>query len=699
MGPIRDDYNEIMIRNIQYNISKSNSKIKKSVDNLILKEHPIKLWKKKEFVYLNNINPNKITPKDFKDLENDQIQKIFHFYHETFKFRPNFSTRLTKKFLSWISKNYSLYYTNLCKKINDNMQILNFIIFMSYHTDTFIRNITRSLYVKGIHINEEVIRKYVKILLGDNYDKRKEKSLVKSGRIMKFNDDYINRLNNNVKKIVLRLPLIKSKKKEIIQYTLNLSNHVFEQGLSPNDLGLHKNSTSLSIILIYYSFVSLGIKKINKEKMSISSIYKYLKNNFEEIRLAETSFSNMYPSKLIPFLPKEIYNKVKDKTHPHQLDYQEIKNFIESLDLILITNETQFYSNKIKDNTSPSQTEIIIKCPNNHKWKTTYGNVYSKKRCGVCNRPMMKSFDDIKDFIELKGGKLLTSKKEYNDLRKYKITIPTKTKVDVKCKNGHIWKTTYDRIKSNHWCPECKGLKSLDYKIIKRFIESKGGILNTSREQFETLRTSESTRPSITRLNVQCQKGHIWSTTYDRLNNQKSWCPKCADGKYEKICRWYLNKILSYITSERIEFIKVQIKNVMKLPTNIPKKFSEISFEKMHFDGFSTIHINRKVFKIAFEYNGPQHYIFPNHIYKDTSKGKKRFLRQQLVDEFKKWLAKEVDLVYIIFPYYIDKEMQHPFKIQNYLKKEISSKIKLDLRNIPQFDHFNRDFYKFITDF
>ena len=43
--------------------------------------------------------------------------------------------------------------------------------------------------------------------------------------------------------------------------------------------------------------------------------------------------------------------------------------------------------------------------------------------------------------------------------------------------------------------------------------------------------------------------------------------------------------------------------------------------------------------------------------------------------------------------------MKHPFKIQNYLKKEISSKIKLDLRNIPQFDHFNRDFYKFITDF
>ena len=115
--------------------------------------------------------------------------------------------------------------------------------------------------------------------------------------------------------------------------------------------------------------------------------------------------------------------------------------------------------------------------------------------------------------------------------------------------------------------------------------------------------------------------------------------------------------------------------------------FEGISLNKMHFDGFAIIKVNGKKVRLAFEYNGPQHYIFPNHIHGFLKEGRKRFEHQQLVDEFKRLFCLKNHIILIEFPHYIDENMNHPKKIQKYIIKQFLNKTRIELNEIPQFNH------------
>ena len=103
----------------------------------------------------------------------------------------------------------------------------------------------------------------------------------------------------------------------------------------------------------------------------------------------------------------------------------------------------------------------------------------------------------------------------------------------------------------------------------------------------------------------------------------------------------------------------------------------------MHFDGYSEIIIDEKVIKLAFEFNGYQHYIWPN-IYHKTEK---EFIQQQQLDTYKKRLCIENMIILIIFPYNISLRMNEPKKIQDYIIKEFRSKTGIELSDIIQYDY------------
>ena len=107
--------------------------------------------------------------------------------------------------------------------------------------------------------------------------------------------------------------------------------------------------------------------------------------------------------------------------------------------------------------------------------------------------------------------------------------------------------------------------------------------------------------------------------------------------------------------------------------------------------GYNIIEMNNIVIKLAFEYNGPQHYIFPNQFHNNTPEGYKQFLDQKKRDMKKRLLSKEKinNIILIEFPYYIDKNMNHPHIIQGFIVKEFESKTKIKLPLLPQFDHRN----------
>ncbi|MBY8990072.1 MAG: hypothetical protein KGD58_04890 [Candidatus Lokiarchaeota archaeon] len=100
---------------------------------------------------------------------------------------------------------------------------------------------------------------------------------------------------------------------------------------------------------------------------------------------------------------------------------------------------------------------------------------------------------------------------------------------------------------------------------------------------------------------------------------------------------------------------------------------------KMRFDGFARIKINGKTIQIAFEYNGKQHYEFPNYWFENSDRGYKAWLEYIERDQIKKEICKLNKIYLIEIPFYIDLALEHPKKIQSYIinQFELISGIKL----------------------
>ncbi|TFG21635.1 MAG: hypothetical protein EU529_12960 [Promethearchaeota archaeon] len=174
-----------------------------------------------------------------------------------------------------------------------------------------------------------------------------------------------------------------------------------------------------------------------------------------------------------------------------------------------------------------------------------------------------------------------------------------------------------------------------------------------------------------------------WNTNAHRLQ-QGYWCSVCSQGENEQICRWYFEQIFNK------SFPKTQLSKVIRIVNE--KMYNETELDILnrlikygHFDGYAELKLNRKSIKLAFEYNGPQHYRFPNHVHKT----KEKFNYQRFLDQMKQKVcdAEENKIVLIVFPFFIDERMDNPEIIQNYIVKEFNIKTGIDLVDLPKFNH------------
>ncbi len=94
----------------------------------------------------------------------------------------------------------------------------------------------------------------------------------------------------------------------------------------------------------------------------------------------------------------------------------------------------------------------------------------------------------------------------------------------------------------------------------------------------------------------------------------------------------------------------------------------------MRFDGYAEININNQNIKIAFEYNGIQHYEFPNYWFKNSQEGYNEWLEYIKRDQLKKEICRINNIILIEITYYIDKSLEHPDKIQSYIISEFENK-------------------------
>lgn len=180
------------------------------------------------------------------------------------------------------------------------------------------------------------------------------------------------------------------------------------------------------------------------------------------------------------------------------------------------------------------------------------------------------SVEKIKQIVHDKSGILLSS--EYVDVNSL---------LTIKCNNGHIWNTKYDNIRKNSWCPFCakKNKKSIDHAD-KIAAEHSGRCL------------SKFYKNNKEKLLWECSIGHTWFANLNDIKNSKHWCPYCAAGRYEKICRSYMEQIF-----------------MNTFPKIRPQWLINDDGNRLELDGYCA------KLGIAFEHNGLQHYkeisIFP----------------------------------------------------------------------------------------
>lgn len=125
----------------------------------------------------------------------------------------------------------------------------------------------------------------------------------------------------------------------------------------------------------------------------------------------------------------------------------------------------------------------------------------------------MKSYDYdfFVTYAENNGGSCVSEKSEYANL---------KSRLKFKCGNGHHFdKLASTLVYKQSWCELCSNRdKAHSIEFVRAIIERNGGKLLTS--EYKNVRQ---------KLDVICEKGHLWHPRFQNILHNKSWCPFCAD--------------------------------------------------------------------------------------------------------------------------------------------------------------------------
>ena len=242
------------------------------------------------------------------------------------------------------------------------------------------------------------------------------------------------------------------------------------------------------------------------------------------------------------------------------------------------------------------------KCSEGHQWKTKFSHIKNGTWCKKCVSISQRlTIEDCKQFADERGGMCLSD--EYKN---------EKTKMQWRCSKNHEWQAIFNSIKSGKWCAHCAGIAPLTIDKCQQFAISKGG---------ECLSTEYNN--SKTKLLWECDKGHRWEARFDNIKFKGYWCPSCASGRSERMCREIIEKYL-----------------LEPFPTKKPD-----FLEGLELDGYN------EELNIAFEYNGIQHYEYIPHFHRN---GEQDFETQKARDRKKYRICRERKINLIIIPYQYD---------------------------------------------
>ncbi len=121
------------------------------------------------------------------------------------------------------------------------------------------------------------------------------------------------------------------------------------------------------------------------------------------------------------------------------------------------------------------------------------------------NAYVAKPLGELKALAAQRGGRCLTM-----------FYVNNSTKMEWRCRKGHVWRTAPEVIKMGHWCPDCAGNRRLTLGHMQALALRKGGeCLSTQYKGYKS------------KLHWRCAKGHEWMAKPDNIASGR-WCPRCS---------------------------------------------------------------------------------------------------------------------------------------------------------------------------
>ncbi|MFW9970118.1 MAG: hypothetical protein ACFFDF_07955 [Candidatus Odinarchaeota archaeon] len=621
--------------------------------------------------------------------EKANLIRNLNLYHEVDKISQNvrdnkISQEQAEKELERLEKHFS-----------DNLQIekeifKNFKIYENYYKDLMKRSDKRSVEYSLTYKTNKFISS-----LSNKFEQMRASEVSKEqNKEEKWAQDletYIidapnQEISDDIKKTVLRMIRTHAKFNEIFDRG-NLSKDQREEFKNkiqqfPSKLKeIFKQLGELRVKHQYYSdrgweqsiqrLLGGQIKKITELLENIQSeskLYtilndnKKFKENLKQNLYKSTEMSLDDKSKIVKIIQKEKISKTdekeiisilnglsskeldklfskNEKTKKSKLKYYlELKSIAESKNGIIISTE---YINSRK------KYEFI--CEKGHIFQKYPQEIKKGYWCKKCLK--INYLKEMEQIAKKRGGKLIST--EYKNA-----LTPLIWECD-KCSSEEKpfrWSATPADIKGTPkrkgtWCPKCAGKLKYNIEDMKKIAISKNGFCLSN--NYENIKI---------KLLWKCSEcGMVWKASPDSIINQGTWCPRCGrNGGYsERVCRKFFKEIFG--KDFRI--------------TKFEWLINDDGFQ-MHLDGF-----NFRL-KIAFEYNGIQHYIYNEHFYKS----KEEFEKRKRDDKEKVELCKKNGIKLIIIPYYISFD-----EMEEYIRKEcdklkITTVIKKQNIDWRQFD-------------
>lgn len=251
-----------------------------------------------------------------------------------------------------------------------------------------------------------------------------------------------------------------------------------------------------------------------------------------------------------------------------------------------------------------AKTQIEFKCKKHNYifFQKSNNHFYSKHPCKFCLEEHKRA--SFSDGLELFKSKIFEKFGDSFSFEKAKY-VNQRTKLCLTCKRHNI-----DVIKEpqvflrGHGCEKCSDERYTSERSEDTLIE-----INEFVSRLNGKCLSKEYSNNEEKLEFQCEEGHVFSKSWSAVNNSLRWCPKCSPNKLvgETLTRLILEHLLS-----------------MELPSQYLEEM-----EGLQLDGFSAEN------KIAFEYQGYQHYTKKSHFHISNN----QYLSQKKRDQRKKELC------------------------------------------------------------